>query len=365
MKDADHFPRPDLPPTAWLVTIIVVALVVGAAAGVGGALIVDSGGGGGATTSAVSNEKPLTGAAAQDAAAQATARVLPSVVIVVDDLGNAIGTGAGVIIDERGFIVTNEHVIHGQGKLTVVLSTGEKRPATLVSDDSPFTDVAVLRVNPGGLKAVSFGKSEQLAPGETVLAIGSPDFDYQNTVTAGVVSGVERVKKINGIVATDLIQTDAAINLGNSGGPLINLNGEVVGLITFRDEGGGNDPLVNISFALSSRVLKPIVDSIISRGMYPRPYFGVEQIDIDATVAAQLKTPLDHGALVQRVLADSPAARAGIRPGDIILRMGKTDLSPASLFLNALANAGVNDRIPVQLARNGQTIDVTVEVSPR
>lgn len=364
MNDADHFPRPDLPPTAWLVTIIVVALVVGAVAGIAGALIVDSGGGDTTTTSTVASEKPLTGAAAQDAAAQATARVLPSVVIVVDDLGSAVGTGAGVIVDERGFIITNEHVIHGHGKLTVVLSNGEKRPATLVSDDFPYTDIAVLRVNPGGLKAVSFGKSEQLAPGETVLAIGSPDFDYQNTVSAGIVSGIERRKKINGVYAEDLIQTDAAINLGNSGGPLINLNGEVVGLVTFRDV-GGDDGLVNISFALSSRVLKPIVDAIISRGVFPRPYFGIEHVDIDATVAAQLKTPLDHGALVQRVLPDSPAVRAGIRTGDIILRMGKTDLSPTSLFLNALANVGVNDRVPVQIARNGQTMDVTVEVSPR
>ncbi|HLF71557.1 MAG TPA: trypsin-like peptidase domain-containing protein [Dehalococcoidia bacterium] len=363
MNDAERFPRPDLPPTAWLVTIVVLALIVGAIAGVAGALIVNPGDGDG-TTSPVANEKPLTGAAAQDAAAQATARVLPSVVIVVDDLGNAIGTGAGVIVDERGFIITNEHVIHGHGKLTVVLSNGERRPATLVSDDFPYTDVAVLRVNPGGLKAASFGKSEQLAPGETVLAIGSPDFDYQNTVSAGVVSGVERRKKINGIFAEDLIQTDAAINLGNSGGPLINLNGEVVGLVTFRDV-GGDDGLVNISFALSSRVLKPIVDSIISRGVYPRPYFGIEHIDIDATVAAQLRTPIDHGALVQRVFTDSPAARAGIRIGDIILRMGKTDLSPTSLFLNALANVGVNDRVPVQISRNGQTMDVTVEVSPR
>jgi len=343
-------------PIAWLAIIVGVALLAGALAGAGASLVLDGSNDSDGTPEAANGHGSLP--LQEGSLAEAAARALPSVVIVVNEIapkGNdpgGLGAGAGFVADERGFIVTNEHIVHDPGKLTVVLANGERRPATLVSSDFPFTDIAVLRITPGGLKALAVGKSEDLHQGESVLAIGSPDFDYDNTVTGGVVSGLQRRKFLNGIFLDDLIQTDAAINLGNSGGPLINLRGEAVGVVTFRDV-GGDDDLRDISFAISSRTFRPIVQSIISKGFYPRPYLGIEHQNGN------------RGALVQRVYDASPAEKAGIKIGDLILRLGKNDISQNMPFLNALALVGTSDRVPVQVLRDGRTLDLTVEMTPR
>jgi S1-C subfamily serine protease len=343
-------------PIAWLGIIVGAALIAGAIAGAGASLLIDGSDDSDRTPEA-GNGRASAGLP-EGSPAEAAARAVPSVVIVVNEIapkGNepgALGAGAGFVADERGFIVTNEHIVHDPGKLTVVLANGERRPATLVSTDFPFTDLAVLRITPGGLKALPIGKSEDLHQGEPLLAIGSPDFDYANTVTAGVVSGLERRKLLQGIFLDDLIQTDAAINLGNSGGPLINLRGEAVGVVTFRDV-GGDDDLRGISFAISSRTFRPIVQSIIAKGAYPRPYLGIEHQNGN------------RGALVQRVYDASPAEKAGIKTGDLILRLGKNDITQSMPFLNALALVGINDRLPVQVLRDGRTLDLTVEMTPR
>jgi S1-C subfamily serine protease len=291
---------------------------------------------------------------------EAVAGALPGVVIVVNEIApqgsnpGGIGAGAGFVVDDRGFIVTNEHIVREPGKLTVVLSNGERRSATLVSTDAPFTDLAVVRVPAGRLTVLPIGSSEALRPGEPVVAIGSPDIDYNNSVTAGVVSATQRRKNLNGVFLEDLIQTDAAINVGNSGGPLINLRGEAVGLITFRDIGGdGEDALAGISFAISSRTFEPIVAAMIRNGKYPRPYFGIDHQNGS------------RGALVQRVYESSPADKAGIKTGDVVLRIGRNEVNQGLPFLNALALAGPSGRVPVQVAREGRTIDLTVELEPR
>jgi 2-alkenal reductase len=297
-------------------------------------------------------------ARAASGAVEAVSGVLPSVVIVVNEIaprGNspaALGAGAGFIVDERGFIATNAHIVQDPGRLTVVLASGERRPATLVASDAPFNDLAVVRIQGGNLKPLSFGRSELLRQGEPVFAVGSPDFDYDNTVTGGVVSGLERKKLLQGVVLEDLIQTDAAINLGNSGGPLINLRGEVVGMVTFRDVGADND-LAAISFAMSSRTIQPIVESIVRQGQFPRPYFGIEHLDGS------------RGAMVQRVLDASPAQKAGIRAGDVIIRLGRNEINSEVPFLNALARFGASERVPVILVREGRNMEVTVELTPR
>lgn len=337
--------------------LLAVAVVAGAASGAVVALLLDDSDGG---------ADPSPGGPG-DAVARVVEKALPAVVIVINELPSGdVAGGAGVIIDDRGFVLTNEHVVRDQGKLSVVLNDGERRPATIVSNDAPFTDLAVLRVGGGGLQALRFGDSAALAPGATVIAIGSPDFDYQNTVTVGVVSGLERRKRFGEIVFEDLIQTDAAINSGSSGGPLLNLRGEVVGLVTFRDIGGEpDDPLFGVSFAASSRTLRPIVQSIIERGSYPRPYFGIEHVDLDAETARRLGVPATKGALVRRVIGGSPADKAGIRAGDVILRLGQSELSESLPFLNALARQGVNARVVVQVLRDGRTLEATAEVTPR
>jgi 2-alkenal reductase len=298
------------------------------------------------------------------------ARALPSVVAIVNELEprpgreSAIAGGAGVIIDERGFILTNAHLIQEPGKLTVLFQSGETRSATIVSHDAPFTDLAVLRVPGGGLKPLPLGDSEDLNPGETVIAIGSPDIDYMNSVTVGIVSALHRRKELNGVWAEDLIQTDAAINVGNSGGPLINLKGQIVGLISFRDI-GRDDPLFGISFAISSRTIQPIARSMVEQGRFPRPYFGIDHENVDDELVQTANLRVDRGALVRRVIDGSPAEKAGLRTGDVLLRIGRTNLDGQMLFINALAQVGLNERVPVQFWREGRVMEVTLETTPR
>ena len=342
----------------WVAPALVAALLAGGVAGAVVSLALDSDG---------------TGAprAAADAAAEAVAQALPAVVTVVNELPDTpegpggVAGGAGFVVDERGYVVTNAHLVSVQGKLSVVLNDGEIRPATLVSHDAPFTDLAVLRIQAGGLRALPLGDSADLRVGETVVAIGSPDIDYRNSATAGIVSGLGRRKLLEGVFREDLIQTDAAINAGSSGGPVVNLRGEAVGIVSFRDIGPAEEPLFGISFAISSRTFGPIVEAIINQGKFPRPYFGIDHQDIDPELALAAGLSVERGALVLRVIGGSPAERAGLRAGDVLLRIGNSELSEDAPFINALARLRVNERVGVQLLRDGRLLEATLEVTPR
>jgi 2-alkenal reductase len=299
--------------------------------------------------------------------------VLPSVVTIVNEIApsatlpsGGIAGGAGFIVDARGYVVTNEHVVREPGNLTVILNDGSTRPATVVSHDAPFTDLAVLRIPAGGLRALPLADSRRLVPGQTVLVIGSPDFDYRNSVSAGVISGLQRAKLLDGVYREDLIQTDAPVNSGDSGGPLLNLDGEVVGLISFRDIGGDpDDPIFGISFALSSNSIAPLVRAIVDRGQYPRPYFGIDHLDLDDAVAQQVGLRVNRGALVRRVIDGSPAQKAGLRAGDVILSLGRNELGAKLTFLTALRQLAPNERTTAMVLRDGRVIEVTLELTPR
>jgi S1-C subfamily serine protease len=274
--------------------------------------------------------------------------------------------GSGVIIDERGFILTNEHVIHNTGNLKVVLENGEERPAQLVSHDAPFTDLAVVRIPSGGLQALPVGDSDDLVLGQPVIAIGSALYEYRNSVSSGIVSGLHRRWLRQDVFMEDLIQTDTAINNGNSGGPLLNLKGEVVGVAsTIVRQLGETNPVYGVAFAISSRTFQPIAQGMIRNGQYPRPYFGVEHVDISLQYAAERNLSIDHGALVQRVIGGGPAEKAGIRSGDVILRIGRNNVNPEMPFINALALVGVNERVPVQVWRDNRALEMTIEMMPR
>ncbi len=364
--------RGKLPPLGWLATFLVVAVVAGASAGGVVSLLSD----GGSSSDATPRRSAPAGSANERAVVDAVNYALPSVVTIIneqpahqDDQGrlvDSVSVGSGVIIDQRGFIVTNEHVIHDPGKLKVVLNSGEERPATVVSHDAPFTDLAVVRIPGGGLQSLAFGDSGALVPGQTVVAIGSALFEYRNSVTVGVVSGLGRRWLREGVYMEDLVQTDAAVNSGNSGGPLINLKGEVVGLTTnVVRRLGSAETVFGISFAISSQTMRPIAQSMIERGRNPRPYFGIEHMNVDEDLVASVKLRVDHGALVTTVIAGSPAQKAGIRAGDVILRMGKYDVDEDTPFINALSRLGVSDKVSVQLFRDGRTTQVDVEMTPR
>ena len=350
-----------LPPAAWLAALLVVALVAGALSGGVTALLLDD------DDSPASSRAPDS---AQGSVPEAVAKALPAVVTVINELPasaeseGGIAGGAGFIVDERGFIVTNEHLVRTLGRLSIILANGEIRGATLVSHDGPYTDLALLKIGGGGLQAISFANSDSLTPGETVVAIGSPDIDYRNSVSTGVVSGLARRKQLQGVFQEDLIQTDAAINVGNSGGPLINLNGQVVGLVTFRDV-GADDGLTGIAFAVASNRVRPIAQSMIQRGSFPRPYLGVEHLDIEDAPYQSGGQAINKGAVIQRVFDGSPAAKSGLRAGDVILRLGRVELNPNMPLLNALGLAGASDRLGVQYLRDGRVADAMVELVPR
>src|SRR5437763_7266974 len=273
-----------------LALAVFAALVAGALAGAAVSLIFGHSKTVTTTNSVTSTQEHRVLTSEENAVSEAVERALPSVVTIINDQGTgrdaqgnfvqSLSSGSGVIVDDRGFIVTNEHVIHNPGKLTVILNGGEERTATPVSDDAPFTDLAVIRIPPGGLQALKFGDSSGLKLGQTVIAIGSPLFDFQNSASIGVVSGLGRKYLRENIFLEDLIQTDAAINNGNSGGPLLTTEGDVVGLNTAVVRRiGSQDVVVVISYALSSRKIDPIVTAIIQRGQFPRPYIGIIHVE--------------------------------------------------------------------------------------
>ncbi len=371
--------RPSRPPLAWLLAFLVVGLAAGAASGAIVALVVDGGSGNSSDRSASATPTTRENRVVvqeQSAVTDAVAAVSPEVVTIIneenptqDAQGNtvqSVSVGSGWIYDERGFIVTNEHVIDNAGTLQVMLNSGEQRPATIVSNDAPFTDLAVIRIPPGGLKALSVGDSDSLLLGQTVIAIGSALFEYKNSVSVGVISGLHRRWLRDNVYMEDLLQTDAAINNGNSGGPIVTTKGEVVGMATnVVRHLGTADTVFGISFAISSNTMKPIVQAIVSRGQYPRPYFGIDHLDLDPDVAQQNRVSVTRGALVRRVFDGSPAQQAGLKVGDVILRIGNNDLNSDMPFINALSHLGPNDKVPVQFVRAGQTQQVDVALTPR
>lgn len=370
----DPAPRPvsTRPHPGWFFAVVAAAFIGGAASGAIVSLAV--GGGAASSDSAPVERRVIT--SEDDAVTDAVSFASSAIVTIInektpylDDQGRvveSVDVGTGVIVDARGFVVTNEHVVHGAGQLSVVFQGGEERPAQLVSHDAPFNDLAVLRIAGGNLKALPFGDSTRLKIGQTVIAIGSALFEYRNSVTVGVVSGLGRRYLREQVFMEDLIQTDAAINSGNSGGPLLTTKGEVVGLTTnVVRRIGTTENVYGIAFAISSRTMEPIVKSIIDRGKFPRPYLGIDHLELDDEVAAARNLRINRGALVQRVVDGSPAQAAGIRAGDVILRLGRLDLGEDMPFINALARLSPRERVPVQLLRDGRALEVTVEVTER
>lgn len=311
----------------------------------------------------------------ESAVTEAVARAIPAVVTIVNELlpaqdarGRPVeetAVGSGVVIDERGYIVTNEHVVRDSVRLTVVFNDGRERAASLIGDDYPFTDLAVIQVEPGseGLEAIPFGNSDALTLGQTVVAVGTALFEFEGTVTVGVVSGLHRRWSRNGVIMEDLVQTDAAVNHGNSGGALLDTRGELMGLnttvIRSTEEG---QAVEGVAFAISSNTIAPITEAIIEDGSYARAYLGVVHQDVTPEVAGAAGLPVDHGALILDVSADTPAAEAGLRPGDIIMRMGDYGLDEDMPFINALARLRPQQTVSFVIYRDEHrlTVDVTM-----
>jgi len=273
-------------------------------------------------------------------------------------------TGSGVILDSDGHVLTNAHVILGADSLIVVLADGSERPAILIGHDYPYTDIAVLQIGPADLTPIPVGSSSSLALGDPVIVIGNPLAEFDGSVSFGVVSGLNRRRAFAEVLQEDLIQTDAAVNAGNSGGALLNLNGELVGIPTavLRESRNGV-PVEGIAFALPVDRALPIAQRIIETGDdYPRPTLGVDHVDLDSELANRFGTATTEGALVTSVAPGGPADIAGIARGDVITAIGEHPVDLTHPFLNALAKLESGEAVRVVLSRGGRIIETEVEL---
>ena len=305
----------------------------------------------------------------------AVKEVGPAVVTIVNTQstqgrfrGVLTGSGSGVIIDSRGYIVTNNHVVENQQSLEVIFSNGTKAPAQLVGTD-PLTDLAVLKVDVTVPDVAEFSDSNALEPGQPVVAIGSPLGDFRNTVTVGVVSALHRSLNDSGSVALqDLVQTDAAINSGNSGGPLVDLSGRIVAInVAVVRSAGQGDIAEGLGFAIPSNTVKQITDQLIAKGAISRPYIGISYETITPQTAALNNLSLDNGLLITNVETGSPADKAGLVAGSIITRFDGTVITSDTSLANLLLAHQVGDSVKLSIVRTGSTNEeeVTIGLGPR
>jgi len=303
--------------------------------------------------------------------------VSPSVVGVLNyqevktDKGKMIdelyGSGTGFVVSSEGYILTNAHVVEGAHKITVkVFGEDMERAATLIGSDTE-TDIAVIKVDNAQLQPLKLGDSDKVRVGEYVLAIGNPlsTDELANTITFGIISATKREVTIDNYTNTYL-QTDAAINFGNSGGPLINLNGEVIGINSAKTITAGYDELGNavsaegIGFALPINEVQKIMEVLITKGFVERPGIGVTVSTVDATIAEELGVPV--GALVESVVKGKPAEKAGVLAGDIItVADGETILTHQQL-VNIVLGKMIGDELKLTIYRDGEYLDITIEI---
>ena len=311
--------------------------------------------------------------------AATAARVLPTIVTVLADLppranenGQRIESeniGSGIVVRDSGLVVTNYHVIAGAAKLTVVLSTGERRPATFVADDSPFHDFAVLKMQGGGLRAAPIGDSDALRPGDPLLVVSSGLVTYENQVKAGVVSALHIDFPRDGVVLQDMVQTDASVNHGDSGGALFNQAGEVVGLVTtvVRQNPSG-DTVEGVGLAHSMNSLRPALDAIVATGANPRPRLGIERLGTQHTPIDRSKLPANSpytdGVAIVAVDRSSPADAAGIRVGDVVTAVNGQQIEMLAPFVNLLGASPAGRDLQLAVVRDGRLRTVTVSPRP-
>lgn len=306
------------------------------------------------------------------AVSEAAEKARPSVVRIESTKRANGGTeqdiGSGVVLDDIGHVVTNAHVVLNTDSLRVILADGTERPAVLIGHDYPFSDIAVLQIGPGQITPIEPGDSETLKLGESVIAIGNPLAEFDGSISVGVVSGTNRVRVFDSVRQTDLIQTDAAVNSGNSGGALVNLRGQFIGMPTavIRQSRSGSE-VEGIAFALPSNRVLSIARTIIETGgQYPRPSLQLDHLDLTPEVLARLSRPATReGAVVATVAGGGVSDEAGIQVGDIITRIGDIDVNAETPLFNALMSFEPGQAARVVLNRNGRIIEAEVRLAKR
>lgn len=272
---------------------------------------------------------------------------------------NRVSLGSGVIIDgKKGLVLTNAHVIAGGDEIRVRLQDGRDFPARVKSMEPDF-DIAILEISGAPeLPAIPLGDSSDLMPGETVIAIGNP-FGFGHTVTTGVVSALDRAIRSGGGMLTDLIQTDAAINPGNSGGPLLNIEGSLIGVNTAIDARGEG-----IGFAIPVNIARRVMDGMIRGGGIKPLWFGIMAQNVDQRMARALDLREPGGVLVREVIKNTPAGKAGIVAGDVILSANNARIRDTRDYINLLRNLDGTSKTRVDLLRDGRHFNLELAPEP-
>ena len=274
--------------------------------------------------------------------------------------GRVTGLGSGVIAAPEGYVLTNHHVVEAADEIAVALADGRRVAATLVGAD-PETDVAVLRIDARDLPVITLGSSDALTVGDVVLAIGNP-FDVGQTVTMGIVSAIGR-NNLGINRYENFIQTDAAINQGNSGGALIDTTGNLVGINTaIYSRTGGS---IGIGFAIPTTIVTAVMKELLAKGRVTRGYFGIEPVDITPELVSALKLRREQGVVVRGVQRNAPAGSAGMEPGDVLLAINDMPVRDTPGMLNQIAQLAPGSVARVRVERNSRELDLAVTVGER
>ena len=299
----------------------------------------------------------------------------------LDAIPQSGGTGSGSIIDKKGYILTNQHVVNNAVKVTITLADGTQFDGETIGKD-PENDLAVVKFDPKGrnLIAIPLGSSANLRVGQKVLAIGNP-FALDRTLTTGIVSALGRpLKNDNGVVLHELIQTDASINPGNSGGPLLNSKGQIIGINTmiYSPTGGS----VGIGFAVPVDTARRVVPELIQFGMVKRGWIDMTPVQLFPQLVRYARLPVDKGILVSKVTAGGPAEKGGLKGGDsaqavrygnsilylggdIITSINGTDMTALADLYTALESTRPGDKVKVSVVRAGRKLELTVTLAER
>lgn len=272
-------------------------------------------------------------------------------------------SGSGVFISEDGYILTNNHVVEDTTEVWVILADGTKQEASLVGTDR-YVDLAVLKTQGPAPAVAALGDSNALDPGETVIAIGSPLGDFKNSVTVGVVSATGRsIDTGYGYQIENLIQTDAAINSGNSGGPLVSLAGEVIGINTLVVRNSESGTVAEgLGFAIAANAVQTVAGEIMKTGHFSRPYLGITFQEISPSLAIRYRLPVEWGAYVTGVERGSPASRAGLEEDDIITSIGGVALDSEHSYINTLLQFKPGETVTIGFVRDRSVMETQVEL---
>jgi 2-alkenal reductase len=286
---------------------------------------------------------------------------IPGQLTIFGQTGDQTVSGTGFFITDQGYILTNNHVVEGTKEVNIVLSDGTQQTAKIVGTD-PYADVAVLKTDGKVPGVATLGNSDALDPGESVIAIGSPLGDFKNTVTVGVVSATGRsIDTGNGYTIENLIQTDAAINHGNSGGPLVDLAGDVIGVNTLVVRNSGNgDVAEGLGFAIPVNTAQAIANQIIEQGYFARPYMGISFQPINPDIAERYNLPAKWGVYITKVESGSPANAAGLQEGDIITKVGDITIDETHSYVNSLFSYKPGETIKLVVMREGKETQLQI-----